>query len=273
MDRPIYDLSEGDGPLLLNVPHAGTGVPDTIRARLTAAAQRLPDTDWHIPRLYDFASGLGATTLVARNSRYVVDLNRPPTGESLYPGRTTTGLCPVALFSGAPLYEAGGEPDEAEINDRVDAYWRPYHDELGRQLARIKAKHGYALLFDAHSIRSRVPRLFEGRLADFNLGTAKGKSCGAAFEQAALGVLEACQGFSWVANGSFIGGFITRHYGAPGAGIHALQMEQSQITYMEEDWPFAYDAPGAATAQAVLRDLIRAVLNVDRAENHFEPAS
>lgn len=260
MENPIYDISEGDGPLLLNVPHAGTEVPDAIRERLTSAAQRIPDTDWHIPRLYDFASGLGATTMVARLSRYVVDLNRPPTGESLYPGQTTTGLCPVTLFTGAPLYRTGSEPDDAEIDDRVGAYWRPYHDELGRQLARIKSKHGYAILFDAHSIRSRVPRLFDGRLADFNLGTAKGKSCGAGFEEAALGVLGACQDFTWVANERFIGGFITRHYGDPRAGIHALQMEQSQITYMEEDWPFAYDAPRAVAAQAVLEDLIRALL-------------
>lgn len=257
---PIYDLNEGDGPLLFNVPHAGTEVPDGIRGRLTAAGQRIPDTDWHIPRLYDFAGGLGATTMAARASRYVVDLNRPPTGESLYPGQTTTGLCPVALFTGAPLYETGGEPDAAEISDRVATYWRPYHNELARQLERIKSKHGYALLFDAHSIRSRVPRLFEGRLADFNLGTAEGKSCGAGFEEAALGVLADCQGFTWVANGRFIGGFITRHYGDPRAGIHALQMEQSQITYMDEDWPFAYDAPRAATAKAVLQDLILALL-------------
>ena len=260
MERPIYDLSEGDGPLLLSVPHAGTEIPDGIRGRLTAAAQRTPDTDWHTPWLYDFACGLGATTIAARTSRYVVDLNRPLTGESLYPGQTTTGLCPVALFTGAPLYEIGGEPDADEINVRIATYWRPYHDELTRQLERIKSKHSYALLFDAHTIRSRVPQLFEGRLADFNLGTAEGKSCGAGFEEAALGVLAACQGFTWVANGRFIGGFITRHYGDPRGGIHALQMEQSQITYMDEDWPFAYDASRAATAKAVLQDLILALL-------------
>ena len=260
METPIYDISEGDGPLLLNVPHAGIEVPDSILSRLTAAAQRLPDTDWHVPRLYDFAGGLGATTMAARTSRYVVDLNRPPTGESLYPGQATTGLCPVMLFTGAPLYEPGGEPDAAEIDDRVATYWRPYHDELARQLKRIKSKHGYALLFDAHSIRSRVPRLFEGRLADFNLGTVEGKSCGAGFEAAALGVLAARQGFTWVANGRFIGGFITRYYGDPGSAIHALQMEQSQITYMDEDWPFAYDARRAAAAKAVLEDLIQALL-------------
>ena len=260
MERPIYDLSEGDGPLLLNVPHAGTEVPDPIRERLTEAAQRLPDTDWHVPRLYDFVDGMGATTMAARMSRYVVDLNRPPTGESLYPGQATTGLCPVSLFTGAPLYEPGGEPDDAEIVDRVATYWRPYHDELGRQLERIKSKHGYALLFDAHSIRSRVPLLFDGQLADFNLGTAEGKSCGAGFEAAALGVLGACRGFTWVSNDPFVGGFNTRHYGDPGAGIHALQMEQSRTTYMEEDWPFAYDAPHAAASKAVLEDLIRALL-------------
>jgi N-formylglutamate amidohydrolase len=262
METPLYDLALGDGPLLLNVPHAGTEVPDGIRDRLTAAAQTHPDTDWHVPRLYDFVGGLGATTLAARTSRTVVDLNRPPTGESLYPGQATTGLCPVELFTGAPLYEPGDEPDDAEIEDRVATYWRPYHDELARQLERIKSKHGYALLFDAHTIRSRVPRLFEGRLADFNLGTAKGKSCGAGFEAAAVGVLAGCRGFTWVANGRFIGGFITRHYGDPGAGIHAIQMEQSRITYMDDDWPFAYDAPLAAAAKAVLADLIRALLEV-----------
>ena len=143
---------------------------------------------------------------------------------------------------------------------RTATYWRPYHDELACQLERIISKHGYALLFDAHTIRSRVPQLFEGRLADLNLGTAEGKSCGAGFEEAALGVLAACQGFTWVANGRFIGGFITRHYGDPRGGIHALQMEQSQSTYMDEDWPFAYDASRAATAKAVLQDLILALL-------------
>ena len=260
MERPVYDLTEGDGPLLVNVPHAGTEVPDDIQGRLSAAAQRLPYTDWHVSRLYDFVGRLGATTMAARLSRYVVDLNRPSTGENLYPGQATTGLCPVTLFIGAHLYEPGGEPDDAEIVDRVATYWRPYHDELERQLERIKSRHGYALLFDAHSIRSRVPRLFEGRLADFNLGTAEGKSCGAGFEKAAVGVLARHQGFTWVANRRFIGGFITRHYGDPRAGIHAVQMEQSQITYMDEDWPFAYDAPRAAAAKAVLEDLIGALL-------------
>lgn len=244
----IFDLTRGDGPLVVSMPHCGTQLSPGLAERLTPEARTLPDTDWHIPRLYDFAAGLGATVLSARYSRYVVDLNRPPGNESLYPGQATTGLCPETLFDGGPLYIDGAGPDDAEVAARVDTYWRPYHAALAEEIARVKDRHGFALLYDAHSIRSRVPRLFEDRLPDLNLGTAKGESCPATLREALARVLEeiATEGYCSVVDGRFVGGYITRHYGRPGESVFAVQMELAQAAYMEEEPPFAYDEAKAA---------------------------
>lgn len=260
MDTPIYTLQRGSAPLLISMPHVGTELPAELAGRLAPVAAELDDTDWHLPRLYDFAAALGASILIPRYSRYVVDLNRPPDNANLYPGQDTTGLCPVDTFAKVPLYRAGEEPDSAEIECRVERYWRPYHQALQDELARIKAEHGVALLWEAHSIRSEVPRFFEGRLPDFNLGSAGGASCGAGLGERLLAVAQGFPAYSAVLNGRFKGGYITRAYGQPGDGVHAIQLELSLATYMEEQAPYAYDEARAARVQPVLRALLASLL-------------
>jgi N-formylglutamate deformylase len=260
MDHPIYTLQRGSAPLLISMPHVGTELPAELAGRLAPVAAELDDTDWHLPRLYDFAAALGASILIPRYSRYVVDLNRPPDNANLYPGQDTTGLCPVDTFAKAPLYRPGEEPDSAEIERRVERYWRPYHQALQDELARLKAEHGVALLWEAHSIRSEVPRFFEGRLPDFNLGSAGGASCGADLGERLLAVAQAFPDYSAVLNGRFKGGYITRAYGQPADGVHAIQLELSLATYMEEQAPYAYDEARAAKVQPVLRALLESLL-------------
>ena len=253
-------LHRGRAPLLVSLPHDGTELPPDIAARMTDAARAVPDTDWHVSRLYAFARELGASILVPRYSRYVVDLNRPPDDTSLYPGQNTTGLCPTRRFSGDPVYLAGQEPSAGEVRERVERYWRPYHDALRDELERLRTAHGRVVLWEGHSIRgSGLPFLFEGRLPDLNLGTANGASCSPRLQARLEAVLSAQTGYDWVANGRFKGGHITRHYGDPVRGIDAVQMETSQRNYMDED-SFEYDQGKAARLQVVLRNLIEAAM-------------
>ena len=252
--------SRGTAPLLVSLPHDGTDVPASIAERLTPEARRVPDTDWHVARLYGFAKALGASVLVPRNSRYVIDLNRGEDDVSLYPGQNTTGLCPVRRFSGDPVYLPGREPDEREVRERVAAYWRPYHQALRDELQRLHAEHGRVTLWEGHSIRgSGLPFLFDGRLPDLNLGTAGGTSCSPGLQQRLEGVLAAQADYDFVANGRFKGGYITRHYGDPSNGIDAVQLEISQRCYMDED-SFEYDEAKAATLQALLQRLLATTL-------------
>lgn len=255
----IYTLHQGSAPLLVSLPHDGTAVPDGIAARLTDSARRVPDTDWHVSHLYAFARELGASILVPRHSRYVVDLNRPPDDASLYPGQNTTGLCPVVQFSGEPVYRDGAEPDSAEIAARVDAYWRPYHDTLDAELQRIRGEHGRVVLWEGHSIRGTLPFLFEGALPVLNLGTAAGASCTAALQQRLAAVLAGQDDYSHVVNGRFKGGYITRHYGVPETGVEAVQLEIAQHAYMDED-SFEYLPDKAERLQRVIRALLEAAL-------------
>ncbi len=255
----IFHLHRGHAPLLVSVPHDGTVIPEPIAARMTPSARRVPDTDWHVARLYAFAREMGASMIVPTHSRYVVDLNRPEDDVSLYPGQNTTGLCPIVQFSGAPVYLEGQLPTPAEIAARVETCWHPYHDALREELARIHAAHGRVLLWEGHSIRGVVPFLFDGRLPDFNLGTASGASCAAATQARIEAVLGAQQEHDCIVNGRFKGGYITRHYGDPARGIDAVQLEISQRIYMDED-SFAWDASKAPRVQAVIRALIEAAL-------------
>ena len=257
----IYTLHRGSSPLLVSLPHDGSVIPAELAARMTDAARAAPDTDWHVSRLYDVARGLGASILVPRHSRYVVDLNRPPDDTSLYPGQNTTGLCPAVQFSGAPVYREGQAPTADDIGARVEAYWRPYHAALRGELARLKSAHGHAVLWEGHSIRgSDLPFLFEGRLPDLNLGTAAGASCSPALQARLEGVLGAQDAYDWVANGRFKGGYITRHYGDPAAGIEAVQLEISQRNYMDEA-SFAYDEDKAVGLQRLIGRLLEAALH------------
>jgi N-formylglutamate deformylase len=257
-----HELHCGTEPLLISLPHDGEAIPPQIAARLTPSAQRIPDTDWHVSRLYAFARDLGASVLVPMHSRYVIDLNRSPDDVSLYPGQNTTGLCPTVQFSGDPVYRDGQEPTAEEIADRVDAYWRPYHDALKGELERIRAAYGRCVLWEGHSIRSVVPFLFEGRLPDFNLGTAGGASCRPALREQLVSVLEAQADYSFVVDGRFKGGYITRHYGKPEQGIDTVQLELSQINYMDEATK-AYDSERAASTQGLIHRLLEAALDVE----------
>jgi N-formylglutamate deformylase len=253
----LFRFRAGDSPLLVSMPHTGTFVPEWLAPRLSAAARALPDTDWHLERLYDFLDSLGASVLVATHSRYVVDLNRPPDNANLYPGKDTTGVVPMDTFQREPLYLPGFPPSDEEAAKRIESHWRPYHAKLFTVLNEIKATHGYALLWDAHSIFSEVPRFFEGRLPDFNLGTADGKSCGPGMGEA---LLKSVDGHSAVLNGRFKGGYITRRYGAPANGVHAVQLELSEATYMRESAPYAFREDLARKVRPQLRTLLELFL-------------
>jgi N-formylglutamate deformylase len=260
MQTETFTLHRGTAPLLVSLPHDGSGVPGDIAARLTDSARKTPDTDWHVARLYAFARELGASMLVPNFSRYVVDLNRPPDDVSLYPGQNTTGLCPVVQFSGEPVYLDGRQPTPDEIGGRVERYWRPYHDALRAEIDRIHAMHGRVVLWEGHSIKgSDLPFLFDGRLPDLNLGTAAGASCSPGLQSRLESRLVAQADYDYIVNGRFKGGHITRHYGDPANGIDAVQLEISQRIYMDEA-SFEYDEEKARRAQAVIRKLLEAAL-------------
>lgn len=255
----VHTLHRGTAPLLVSAPHDGTAVPDAISARFTESARRVPDTDWHIARLYAVARELGASMIVPTYSRYVVDLNRPEDDVSLYPGQNTTGLCPHVQFTGAPVYRDGEAPDEDEVRARVDTYWRPYHAALRAEIDRLRAEHGRVVLWEGHSIRGELPFLFDGRLPDLNLGTAGGASCSPALQARLEAVLASQDGYDFAVNGRFKGGYITRHYGDPARGIEAVQLEISQRTYMDED-SFKWLPQRAEKLQPVIRRLLETAL-------------
>ena len=250
----VYTLHEGRLPLLVSIPHDGDQVPESILASMTPAARKLPDNDWHVGRLYEFAHAMGASVLAARFSRYVVDLNRPADDRALYTGVATTGLCPTETFAGDAIYVDGAAPGDAEQIERVRCYWQPYHDALDTVLARLRAEHGYALLWDAHSIAGEVPRLFDGELPALNIGTNDGQSCPAPITAGVERVARRSP-FTTVVNGRFRGGHITRHYGQPDAACYAIQMELSQRCYMDES-SLRYDPERAATLAETLRRLL-----------------
>jgi N-formylglutamate deformylase len=254
-----FRLWPGSAPLLVSLPHDGTAVPEPIAERMSDAARAVPDTDWHVARLYDFARELGASVIRPRWSRYVIDLNRPPDGTPLYPGRQETGLCPTVRFDFGPVYRSGEEPTQAEVEARRERWWRPYHQALAAELARLRERHGRVLLWEGHSIRSQCPMFFPGRLPDYNLGTAEGSSCSPEIG-AALAATLAGSGVSHVVDGRFKGGYITRHYGRPADGIHAVQMEMAQSSYLDEADPGAFQPQLAAPAQEVLRRLVEAAV-------------
>ncbi len=254
-----FRLWPGTAPLLISLPHDGIGVPGTIAGRMSEEALAVPDTDWHVARLYDFARELGASVIRPRWSRYVIDLNRPPDGAPLYPGRQETGLCPLVRFDFGPVYRSGEEPVQAEVEVRRERWWRPYHEALAAELARLREQHGRVLLWEGHSIRSQCPMFFPGRLPDYNLGTAEGSSCAPAI-RSALATALAETGVSQVVDGRFKGGYITRHYGRPSEGIHAVQMEMAQSSYLDEADPTQFQPHLAAPAQEVLRRLVEAAV-------------
>lgn len=256
----LYRFTPGTTPLLIDVPHCGTHIPDALAARMTDAALKTPDTDWHVDRLYDSALGMGAGMLAATHSRFVIDLNRAPEDVSLYPGQDVEGLLPRKTGANEPVYKPGMEPDDAERDERRATYHAPYHAKLADALAAIKAEHGYALLWDAHSIKSRLPRFFDGQLQDINLGTNGGKSCAPVLQKNLEEVAAEAKGYTAIMNGRFIGGHITRHYGDPANNVHAVQLELSWATYMDEAFPYGYREDLAAGIQPVLQRFMQTML-------------
>ncbi|MEN5425404.1 N-formylglutamate deformylase [Stenotrophomonas pennii] len=270
---PWLEVHEGDAPLLISFPHTGTGLPDDLAARFVSPWLARRDADWWVHELYAFARGLGATTVRSSVSRSVIDLNRDPSGVSLYPGQNTTGLCPLTTFDNQPLYPPGQEPDEAEIVRRREMYFAPYHDALASQIARLRARHGTVVVYDAHSIRSRIPHLFDGELPQFNLGTAGptgevDTSCDNALSDVVDNLCR-LSGMPHVRNGRFKGGWITRHYSDIPGGVHSLQMELACRGYMAEpaaealnshSWPTPLDDDHATPLRHTLAQVLTACL-------------
>lgn len=255
MTGPV-EITRGDSPLVLGLPHTGTYVPPGIAAKLNDRGRGLDDTDWHIDQLYN---GLipGSTTVRATFHRYVIDANRDPSGISLYPGQNTTTLVPLTDFDGQNIWDQ--MPTGPEITDRIAAFHAPYHAALEAELDRVRAIHGYAVLYDCHSIRSRIPFLFDGVLPDMNLGTNGGTTCAPQIEAIAH-EFAASSPYSTVLNGRFKGGWTTRHYGRPAEGIHAIQMELAQSTYLSaETAPWTYDTKKADCLRRWLKDLLDAI--------------
>ncbi|MBU0727011.1 MAG: N-formylglutamate deformylase [Alphaproteobacteria bacterium] len=257
-------IRRGKAPLVLSFPHTGTDIPAEFEPRLVSPWLARKDADWWIEKLYDFGVELDATMVRTGISRTIIDVNRDPSGVSLYPGQATTGLCPLTSFDGEPLYKGGQEPDEAEISSRRETYFRPYHDALAAEIARLRQSHRTVVLYDCHSIRSAIPRLFEDMLPVFNIGTNSGAACA---PELAAEVERRCaeSEFPSILNGRFKGGYITRQYGKPAEGVHAVQMELGCRGYMEEplgpvseaNWPTPYDPAYAAPIRAVLTGILQ----------------
>ncbi|HEX4511110.1 MAG TPA: N-formylglutamate deformylase [Burkholderiaceae bacterium] len=256
LDPDVCTLVRGSTPLLVSVPHCGRAIPAAMTDAYLPRALAVEDTDWHLERLYAFATTLGASLLVPRHSRFVIDLNRPPDDAPMYPGANNTELCPTHFFTGDPLYVGGRAPDPAEIARRRERYWAPYHRALGAELERLRADHGHAVLFDAHSIKARLPWLFEGRLPALNLGTAAGTSCSTDLRDALAAVLAGQARHDHVVDGRFKGGYITRHYGRPAEHVHAVQLEMIWDCYMDEDAPWNFRPQRAAEIQPLLEALL-----------------
>ncbi|HEY0562623.1 MAG TPA: N-formylglutamate deformylase [Methylophilus sp.] len=263
----LFSVWRGNAPLLISMPHSGTLIPADIAADMTVAALQMPDVDWHLPHLYDMATQTGATVLSAHPMRYVIDLNRPKDDASLYPGQDTTGLCPIDTFSKQPIYKPQRQPNTAEIQRRIQQYWQPYHHQISMELQRLHAMHGIAVLLEAHSIASQVPRFFSGKLPDLNFGTADTHSCARGLQVALESTMQdytrlsqekpaQYKSFSYVFNGRFKGGYITRHYGMPAKHIHAIQLEISQCTYMHEAPPYDYQPALADTLKPLLSTIM-----------------
>ena len=255
----VVEVRRGNSPVIIGLPHTGTLVPQDVASRLNENGRLLADTDWHIERLYD---GLlaDATYVRATFHRYVIDANRDPAGKSLYPGQNTTGLIPLTDFDGKSIWMPGQDPTDVDIAVRLARFHRPYHQAFEAEIARVKALHGVAVIYDCHSIRSLIPYLFEGRLPDFNIGTDNGATCDPAIEAITRSLASQADGFTSILNGRFKGGWTTRHYGKPETGVHAIQMELAQSSHLStEAPPFAYDEGKAAKMRVHLRAILQAI--------------
>ena len=273
--RELLECCRGTAPLVVSLPHSGTEIHESLAARLVSPWLARKDTDWHIERLYEFASALGATVVRTRVSRTVIDVNRDPSGASLYPGLATTELCPITTFDGEPLYRPGQAPTTDEVVSRRAEWFDPYHDLLATEVARLRAVHPRVVVYDCHSIRSVIPRLFDGELPHFNIGTNSGKACDPTLTATVEAAIDASP-FTRVTDGRFRGGHITRKHGRPDDDVHAIQMELAMRCYLveptdsldESNWPPAYDAEFASPARDVLARLLNACVAFARAESN-----
>jgi N-formylglutamate deformylase len=268
MREDWLEIAQGNAPLILSIPHAGIEIPETYLPALNSLWLARKDADWWLPQLYAFAEKLGATIIRTHISRTVIDVNRDPSGASLYPGQATTGLCPTTTFDGEPLYRDGLDPDAEDIAERARKYFVPYHAALKAEISRLKNLYPSVVLYDCHSIRSNIPRLFPGTLPNFNIGTADGASCDPALTRKILEICAAATEFNYVVNGRFKGGWITRAHGDPSNNVHAVQMELSCRGYMREaelpdetNWPGQYDAAFAAPLQKILQSIFESILS------------
>jgi N-formylglutamate deformylase len=261
VQHEVFNLYRGNQPLLVSMPHVGTLIPPALQPHYQERALQLEDTDWHLEALYDFVRASGASLLVPRYSRYVIDLNRPSENTPMYAGANNTELCPTRFFTGDALYHEGMAPNDAEVADRITTYWQPYHSALETELTRLRQAHGHAVLFDAHSIQSVVPWLFEGRLPDLNLGTVNGSSAAPGLRAALAQVLAGQSQFTQVVDGRFKGGHITRHYGRPDQGWHAIQLEMCWSTYMAEQPPYVLDETRANQVRPLLQQLVQTLID------------
>jgi len=252
----LIEYIPGDAAVVLSIPHSGTYVPKTILSRFTDEGRALTDTDWHVEKLYDFAARLKIHILFATHSRYVVDLNRDPSGKPLYPGADNTEICPTTTFAHDPIYKKGKKPSKKEVEKRIETYWRPYHDKLASVVEKMVAREGKCVVFDAHSIRSEVPRFFEGTLPGLNVGTGGGTTAAVELIHRVMEALHDVPGTSCVLDGRFKGGYITRHYGKPDEGVHALQLEMTQRLYMNEEPTFGYELKRVKKLRPHLRDML-----------------
>lgn len=251
-----FHFHQGQGPLLVSIPHVGLEIPDDIKQGMTEAGLSMIDTDWYVDRLYDFLRDMDVSIISAKYNRYVVDLNRGTDGISLYPGQKVTGLCPITTFNDEPLYKDCVAPD---VDERAEKYWKPYHDKIASELSRIKNKFGRAMLWDAHSIASHVPELFDGQLPDLNIGTGNGSSTGHVLVEKLDDIIQKSP-YSAALNGRFKGGYITRNYGDPENNIHAVQLEISQVTYMDEAPANNFREDKANKLRPVLKALIQTMI-------------
>jgi N-formylglutamate deformylase len=257
---PLFNLHQGTAPMLVSMPHLGTVIPDELKPNYVPRALAVEDADWHLDHLYNFLKDMGASILTPVFSRYVIDLNRPPDDAPMYPGASNTELCPTRFFTGEPLYKESCQPDANEKLRRRETYWQPYHQALAGELSRLRSVHANVLLWDAHSIRGQIPWLFDGKLPDLNVGTANGLSAAESVSRAVMAACSQQDQFTHVLNGRFKGGYITRQYGNPQAGIHAVQLEKCQSIYMSELPPYDYKPALAAQVQPLLHQMMLAAL-------------
>ncbi len=260
-----YFIVEAKGkkvPVLLSVPHSGTEFPEEIKSHYVKEKAAQPDdTDWFVHELYNFASEMGITTIHAKYSRWVVDLNRDPESKPLYnDGRIITALSPLTDFFGDKIYtEEKFEPNDEEVKRRIPLYFTPYHEKINSLLQELKEEFGVAVLWEAHSIRQKVPTIRKDDFPDLILGNNDGKTANGELIEAVLKELGS-DTYELKHNTPFKGGHITRSFGDPENNIHALQLEMTKVNYMEDD-ELTFSEERSNRIRKILKSSFEAIIN------------